>query len=140
VLCQSKNAAVGSHGVVVSSRNPIRVNRKNLVGIKLICLLMLFALASCKKSTNTLGAEVQPTNDALNAVNDTKAVVYAYTKKGEFTGSLNNANKYLGANNDPEFGKTEMGLYVNTNFTGVNLSFGSSLTLQSAEIILVVYN
>ena len=115
-----------------------QLNLKKSLNILPSFLLLLLVFAGCKKATNILGSDVQPANDGLNAISDDKAVVYAYTKKGDFTGSLNNANKYLGANNDPYFGKTEMGLYVNANFTGVNLTFGSSLTIQSSEIILTV--
>lgn len=105
--------------------------------ITIVVLLVAFALGACKKDTKTLGVDVQPANDALNAETDNSAAVYAYTKKSDSTGSLNTAMKYLGANNDPVFGKTEVGLYVNANLIGVDLSFGSAAGYKSAEIILV---
>lgn len=110
---------------------------KKSIQIPIAVLLVAVTFIACKKDAKTLGVDVQPANDALNAQMDNSAMVYAYTKKSDSTGSFNTALKFLGAKNDPIFGKTEVGLYLNANLTGVDLNFGSTAAIKSAEIILV---
>ncbi|MCW3077224.1 MAG: hypothetical protein JWO32_1833, partial [Bacteroidetes bacterium] len=48
--------------------------------------------------------------------------------------------KFLGSNQDPHFGRTDVGLYTNLNIPNsiTNVSFGDDANLISAEIILMV--
>ena len=108
------------------------------VKIILPALLLIF-LMSCKKDHSVLGVDVQPVGDALNATTQS-APVFAYTLKYDSIISLNDRYKYLGSNQDPYFGRMDVGLYLNANIpdgkTFVN--FGDDAQLTSSEIILAI--
>jgi hypothetical protein len=82
---------------------------------------------------------VQPGDDALNATTQSSSV-YAHTVKYDSVISLNDRYKYLGSNQDPVFGRMDVGLYVNPNIPDGKtfVSFGDDAQLVSAEIILAI--
>jgi hypothetical protein len=94
--------------------------------------------SACKKDSKILGAATQPGSDALNAEFDGNTPVYAYTQKQDSTVSYNTRYKFLGSNNDPYFGRTDIGLYLNANMQISNLNIGTSASVTSAEIVLAV--
>lgn len=106
--------------------------------VLLTSLLGLFAF-SCKKDHNVLGVDVQPAADALNASTES-GEVFAYTQGYDSVISLNNRYKYLGSNQDPVFGRTDVGLYVVPNIPDglTYLNFGDDARLSSAEIMLAI--
>lgn len=109
------------------------------ITIKIIIATLIVAVFfSCKKDNKILGTEVQPANDVLNGSFDNSAKVYVHTKRFDSTGSFNTGVKFLGANNDPDFGSTNIGLYLNANFSVSDLNFGTGWVTESAEIILAV--
>lgn len=87
-----------------------------------------------------MGVDVQPQNDAVNASFCDTAIVSAYTIKYDSIASYNDQYKYLGSNQDPTFGRMDVGLCLNANIPNgvVATSFGDDANLVSAEIILVV--
>lgn len=112
---------------------------KKYTRIFLSGLIVLFFTA-CKKDHKILGVDVQPKVDELHADYLASSPVLAYSEKYDSIGSLNTRYKYLGYNEDSHFGKTEIGLYTNAVLNVVNLDFGPTATLTTAEIILVVDN
>lgn len=105
-----------------------------------LLLCVLIAFASCKKDKSILGVDGQPENDGLNASFCDTAIITAFTKKTDSIISFNDKLKYLGSNQDPTFGRMDVGLYMNANIpNGVTfVSFGDDANLVSSEIILVV--
>ncbi len=101
---------------------------------------MLLAFTACKKDKNILGVDVQPENDGINASFCDTAIVTAFTVKNYSIASFNDKLKFLGSNQDPTFGRMDVGLYVNANIpNGVTfVSFGDDANLVSSEIILAV--
>lgn len=85
-----------------------------------------------------LGADVQPGSDALSTSYDSLATVQTFTKKFNPVISYNTKFKFLGCNQDPYFGNTSVGLYLNTSLSVSNLTLGANPILQSAEIVLAV--
>ena len=117
---------------------------KNLKILKNTTYLIVFfiAFASCKKDHSVLGVDVQPENDGLNASFCDTAIVSGYTLKNDSIPSYNDNLKYLGSNQDPTFGRMDVGLCLNANIpNGVTgTSFGDDANLVSAEIVLAVYS
>jgi hypothetical protein len=99
----------------------------------------IFLFWACKKDNNVLGVDVQPTDDALNAIVITEPV-YAHTIKYDSIISLNDRYKYLGSNLNPYFGQMDVGLYLNANIPDgkTYVSFGDDANLTSSEIILAI--
>lgn len=101
---------------------------------------LLLILNSCKKDKNVLEANVQDEEDVLNVQFSDTATVYAHTIRYDSIASYNDNIKFLGSNQDPVFGRMDVGLYTKfclpNNIT--NVSFGEDANLISAEIILVV--
>jgi hypothetical protein len=112
---------------------------KSVVKIFLGLTLFLFFL-SCKKDKKVLGVEVQPGEDGLNASYIGDLAVSAHSIPYDSIPSFNDGLKYIGNNIDPHFGRTDIGLYVNTNITTTDLNFGNDARIIDAEIILVLEN
>ncbi len=104
----------------------------------LLCFLVAFT--ACKKDKNILGVDGQPEIDGLNASVCDTAIITAFTKKYDSIATFNDKLKYLGSNQDPTFGRMDVGLYLNANIpNGVTfVSFGDDANLVSSEIILTV--
>jgi hypothetical protein len=105
-------------------------------------LFFLLSLWACKKDSNLLGVDVQPPGDALTATFSETAPVFAFTQKYDSILSYPSRYKYLGINNDPYFGTTEVGLYLTANIPDgkTYVSFGDDARLSSSEIILTAFN
>ncbi len=93
---------------------------------------------SCKKDKSVLGTEIQPAEDQLSAIFSDNTPVYAHTNLVDSIFSVNSRYKYLGCNQDPHFGKTEMGLCLNANFSFIDLKFGRRSKIISSEIVLAL--
>ena len=100
---------------------------------------LIFLFWACKKDNNVLGVDVQPPDDALNAIVITEPV-YGHTIKYDSIISLNDRYKYLGSNSNSYFGQTDVGLYLNANIPDgkTYVSFGDDANLTSSEIILAI--
>ncbi len=83
---------------------------------------------------------MQPERDDINATFCDTATITAYTVKVDTIASFNDQYKFLGSNQDPTFGRMDVGLYLNANIqNGVTgTSFGDDANLVSAEIILAI--
>lgn len=99
-------------------------------------LFLAVVLFSCKKPSNPLGLEVQPEYDQLQAALSEVQPVSMYTVGNDSTYAFNGSLKYLGSNQDPSFGRTDVGLYLNANLAVSNLTFEPQTQITSAEIIL----
>jgi hypothetical protein len=99
---------------------------------------LLFISFSCKKDHTVLGVDVQPEGDLLNAQFSDTSRIYAYSKLADSIVSFNTKFKFLGCNEDPYFGRTEIGLYTNANITKTDLKFGTRAKIQSAEIVIAL--
>lgn len=109
--------------------------------MKYILPLCFFILFSCKKDNRTLNADIQPESDLLGTSFSNTSPVFATTVKHDRIISFNIDNtKYIGSNHDPVFGRTDVGLYLNSSIAGglTNVSFGDSPEIVSSEIILEV--
>ncbi len=108
---------------------------KNII-VALICYSIL---VSCKKDHSILGTDVQPEIDALNTFFTDTSTIFAFTKKYDVAiASFNDGYKYLGSNQDPIFGRTDIGLYCNATINLTNVSFGTDANLISSELIFAV--
>ncbi|MBA3663045.1 MAG: DUF4270 family protein [Bacteroidetes bacterium] len=106
----------------------------------IVCFLVLvIVLSACKKDHQVLGADVQPEDDVLGASFTDATPLYLHTIAHKPTFSFPSEIKFLGSNQDPVFGRTDVGLYTNLNIPNAitNVSFGADANLVSAEIILV---
>ncbi|MCE3258901.1 MAG: hypothetical protein K0S12_542 [Bacteroidetes bacterium] len=99
------------------------------------------SFSSCKKDHSILGADVQPEDDILGtSFSDTSSLfLHTIKHKAIFTSPSDNI-KFLGSNQDPHFGRTDVGLYTNfcINNALTNVSFGDDANLVSSEIVLMV--
>lgn len=111
---------------------------KALKKLLFIVLGSLLVFAACKKDHRVLGTDVQPGTDGLNTSYDSLASIQTFTKKFDAVISYNTKYKFLGCNQDPYFGNTSVGLYLNANMSVSNLTLGTNPVLQSAEIVLAV--
>lgn len=95
---------------------------------------------ACKKDNNVLGADVQPEDDILEATFSDATPMYLHTINHKPTFCFPSNIKFLGSNQDPHFGRTDVGLYTNINIPNsiTNVSFGEDANLISSEIILAV--
>jgi len=108
------------------------------VTLRIILAALIFFVVSCKKDHSVLGVDVQPSIDDLNAENLRNLPVSGHTLPYDSIASYGQRYKFIGSNNDPHFGRTDMGIYLNANINVSNLDFGASSVISSAEIILVV--
>jgi hypothetical protein len=106
------------------------------------CLFCLLILNACKKDQNILSTNVQPASDPLTASFSDTSRIYAHTVKYDSIPSFNDRFKFLGSNQDPVFGRTDVGLYLNASIPNniTNVNFGEDANLVSSELILVVAN
>lgn len=110
------------------------------IKIILPAVVALF-LSGCKKDHSVLGVDVQPGEDGLNAESVRGLPVYAHTVAYDSIICYNDVTyAFLGNNTDPIFGKTDIGLYLNTSISVSNLDFGATSTLTAAEMILALDN
>lgn len=98
---------------------------------------VILTIAACKKDHSTLDAATQPANDGLNTQQITDIPVTAHTILSDTNASFLDRYKFLGSNNDPIFGKTDVGIYANTSLNYANLNL-TTATLTSSEIVLAV--
>lgn len=103
-------------------------------------ILLVALLTQCKKDHGVLGVDVQPASDALNAGSNGSLDVYAHTVKFDSTANLTDRYRYLGSNQDPYFGRMDVGMYLNSNMDRVFVDFGADASIKSSEIILAVDN
>lgn len=107
--------------------------------IKALFFFLFFtALAACKKDNSLLSTDVQPKYDLLNAELIESQPITMYTRRVDSVISYDDPFKFLGSNQDQYFGRTDIGLYVNTGINVTNLNFGADSKLTSSEIILEV--
>ena len=100
---------------------------------------MALSILACKKKQNTtLGTDVQPESDALNTEISDTATIQTHTIKHPDTKSYQDQFKYIGANQDPAFGRTNANIFTNFSIpNGIsNISFGEDAVLDSAELVL----
>jgi len=97
-------------------------------------LIPVFLLFACKKDDNVLDSSVQPSGDALSG--DFKALtINAISEKTDSVISYNSRYKFIGANEDPLFGITKIGVYLNANMAVTNLNL-KKMVYRSASIVL----
>ncbi len=101
-------------------------------------LLLLFS--GCRKDQRLLDTSVQPAEDLNSGAAAVTHSIRAFTTVHDSILSFPGATKFLGSNNDPVFGRTDIGLYLNANFTESNLNFGEDAVLDSAEFVFEVAN
>jgi len=87
-----------------------------------------------------LGVDVQPSADTINAEYIPGLPVTAHSIPYDSIACFNDKYKFIGSNDDPYFGRTDIGLYLNTSIGVSNLDFGLNSRISSAEIILAIEN
>lgn len=105
------------------------------LSVKLILPLFLIFLIGCKKDKSVLGVDEQPSSDNLNAEYILGKPITAFSIPYDSIATFNYPNKYLGSNNDPNFGRVDVGLYFSTSIDRT-LNFGKNSRIASAEIVL----
>lgn len=107
-------------------------------GLHTLLLVFVFAAFSCKKDNRILDTSLQPGEDLLSTGTHSAFPVTAVSQTHSTIDSYNNRIKFLGTHSDPLFGRTTIGLYLNTNFTSA--TFGQSATLDSAHLVISIAN
>ncbi len=107
---------------------------KQIIFASVLALLLL----GCKKDSDVLDSSVQPAGDDLNG-DFVSLPITAITEKVDSVASYNSRYKFIGANQDPVVGLTEMGLYLNINMSVSDLNL-KSMIYKSASIILRLDN
>ena len=105
---------------------------------QLFACFVAMLLLGCKKDTNVLDSSVQPSDDNLNG-DFISLPVTAITEKVDSVASYNSRYKFIGANQDPVVGLTELGLYLNINMSVSDLNL-KSMIYKSASLILRLDN
>ncbi len=104
----------------------------------LLAIALLFSF--CKKDKKVLGTSTLPEEDALGAMFSDTSTIYTHTIPIDSIVSINDAIKFMGSNQDPVFGRTDVGLYTKfalpNNIT--NVSFGNDAQLVKAELKIAV--
>jgi hypothetical protein len=105
--------------------------------------ILLFScfLFSCKKDNRNLSADVQPESDLLGtSFSNTTQVLATTVKHNRFISFNIDNNKFVGSVDDPIFGRTDVGLYLNASIPNglTNVSFGQDPEIISSEIVLAV--
>lgn len=106
-------------------------------------LILLFAVSiifvSCKKDTDVLNASAQDQEDLLNGYYSDTATMIAHTINVDSVVSFSDNIKFLGSNQDPVFGRTDVSLYTKFSIPNnlVGVSFPDA-NLVSSEIIIAV--
>lgn len=102
--------------------------------------VLALSLSACKKDHSVLGADVQPEDDVLQTSFSDTTRMFLHTIDHKPTFCFPSETKFLGSNQDPHFGRTDVGLYTNFIIPNsiTNVSFGNDANLVSAEIILAV--
>lgn len=116
---------------------------KHTIGKYLVRVLFLIGcsvaiiFSSCKKDKDILPAGVQDDADVLGAEYTDTITMDAHTVRVDSVVSFNDGTKFLGSNQDPVFGRTDVSLYTKFSINAINISFPEA-NLVSSEIILVV--
>lgn len=108
------------------------------LGLFFLLLLILFSCKK-KKDESVLGLDVQPENDMIGLTISDTASIFMYTQKVDNTiRSYNDQYKFLGSNQDPIFGRTDVSIYTNFSISNnlTNVTFGANPILDSAEIVI----
>jgi len=106
-------------------------------------VILLFAVSlvslSCKKDTDILNASAQDQTDVLNGIYSDTATMIAHTINVDSVISFNDNIKFLGSNQDPVFGRTDVSLYTKFSIPNnlVGVSFPDA-NLVSSEIVIAV--
>lgn len=99
--------------------------------------LLITAFISCKKDKTVMGTNVQDQSDVLGAKYSDTITMIAHTIDVDSVRSLNDAIKFIGSNQDPVFGRTDVSLYTKFATDKVGLAFPNA-NLVSAEIVIAV--
>jgi hypothetical protein len=100
----------------------------------LIPAIILFA--ACKKDHRPFGATVLPEGDSRAGEHYEGLEVRGYTKGWAPVSSFNDHSRFLGSNLDPQFGKVDVGLYLNTNFDAAPTLSGN--VAVNGEFIFII--
>lgn len=108
--------------------------------LQFVALILIFT--NCKKDNRVLDTSVTPIEDGLTPEFADTFKINAFTIESESIASYNTRYKFLGANQDPTFGRTDINLYLNPNIKDnvTNTIIGTNPTLISSEIILKADN
>jgi hypothetical protein len=97
----------------------------------------LIIFSSCKKDKDVLGSGVQDDSDVLGAEYTDTISMTAHTVDIDSVASFNDGIKFLGSNQDPVFGRTDVSLYTKFSINSVFVSFPNA-NLVSSEIVIAV--
>lgn len=104
----------------------------------IILILLLIAMGSCKKDRRTLDTTVQPTTDLTASGNVQQLPVSMVTGNYGNIQVFNSKFKFLGTNNDPVFGRTQVGLYLDPHYSTADVDFTPPVTVDSAVFVFAV--
>ena len=103
----------------------------------LIAGLLAWALTSCYKSPEQLGANILPENSRLKVFYSDTVTVYAFSQRIDSVKSDESSKTTLGSLNDPVFGKTSAGFYTQVQLSSLGHDFGTNPVLDS--LVLQLY-
>jgi hypothetical protein len=97
----------------------------------------VIVLSSCKKDKDILPYNVKDDADLLGAEFTDTITMEAHTVGVDSVVSFNDGTKFLGSNQDPVFGRTDVSLYTKFSIKEIGVSFPNA-NLVSSEIVLAV--
>ena len=114
------------------------MKRISLKGALNLCIIyfLVSILFSCKEP-DTVGLNVQPTNDKMNVVHCDTITLVAYSTKEDSIRSDQTYYNLLGCSNDPIFGKNSASFYTQIRLSSDNVYFGVNPVLDSMVLSLV---
>lgn len=102
----------------------------------LIFILLLLLFAQCSKPAGTIGAVIQPENSKLKLKYTDTASIYAYSQAQDTIRTDHLITNMMGSYNDPVFGSTLAGFYMQFLLSIPKHDFGTNPQLDSLVIQL----
>lgn len=104
----------------------------------LIIGFSLLVLLACKKDNSLLGVDVQPEEDAVNAIFSDTSTIELFTIRQDSTRSFNFPEKFLGMHQDGVFGQTKADIITRMVIPNnvANINFGEDPQVVSAHVQL----
>jgi hypothetical protein len=116
---------------------------KSILGKYFVRILFLagcsavIILSSCKKDQDVLAYQIKDDSDVLGAEYTDTITMEAHTIGFDSVVSFNDGIKFIGSNQDPVFGRTDVSLYTKFSINEIGVAFPGK-DLVSAEIVLAV--
>ncbi len=121
------------------AKNKTRFNHRFNPGYLILFVFVLLLFSQCSKPTGQIGAIIQPEDSKLKLFYTDTSSVYAYSLPQDSIRSDHLVTNMVGSINDPVFGATNAGFYIQFLLSVPNHDFGENPTLDSL-VLQLTYN